>query len=135
MHWNKDRSAALSQMCVALFALCLLALDIGAYWIARWFVDNRFVRWQSGILLTGSIYAGSIFGWFCLCALWRLLGNIRRGEVFVSANVRLLRLVSWCCVWVAAVCLLSAIYYLPFAFIAVAAGFMALVVRIVKNAF
>ena len=46
-----------------------------------------------------------------------------------------MRIVSWCCVWASVIGLLSAAYYLPFAFIAVAAGFMALIVRIVKNAF
>ncbi len=135
MDWNKDKSAALSQACVAVFALCLLALDAGAYWVARWFVANRFFHWQRGVLLIVSVYAGSVFAWLCLHQLWRLLTNVRRGEVFVPANVRCMRRVSWCCVCAAAVCALSAAYYLPFAFVAVAAGFMALVVRIVKNAF
>ena len=47
----------------------------------------------------------------------------------------LLRAVSWCCAAVAAVCLLSAGYYLPFLVAAMAAAFMALIVRIVKNVF
>ncbi len=135
MNWNKDKSIALSQACVVLFALLLLALDIRAYWLALWFVQVRQMRWQLGVLLTASIYVGSAFGWLCLYELWRLLANIRRGEVFIAANVRCMRVVSWCCVGAAAVGLASTAYYLPFAFVAVAAGFMALIVRIVKNAF
>ena len=73
--------------------------------------------------------------WLLLWQMWRLLGNIRRGEVFIPGNVRCLRLVSWCCVGAGAVCLASSFFYLPFAAVAIAAGFMALIVRIVKNVF
>ncbi|MBQ9459606.1 MAG: DUF2975 domain-containing protein [Oscillospiraceae bacterium] len=135
MNWSRDKSIVLSQVCVAFFALCLLALDVGAYWFAAWFVRVRLMSRQLGTLLMVSIYAGSIFGWVCLLELWRLLANIRRGELFVPTNVRSMRVVSWCCVWAAAICALSALYYLPFLFLAAAAGFMALIVRIVKNAF
>ena len=117
------------------FALCLLALDIGAYRVAQWFTWNRFYVWQYGFLLMASIYVGSAFGWPCLYQLWRLLGNIRRGALFVPENVRRMRIVSWCCVGAALVAALSAAYYLPFLFFAVASGFLALIVRIVKNAF
>ena len=135
MNWNKNKSLMLSQACVVLFALCLLALDIGAYRVAQWFTWNRFHVWQYGFALMASIYAGSAFGWPCLYQLWRLLGNIRRGALFVADNVRRMRVVSWCCVWAALVAALSAAYYPPFFFVAVAAGFLALIVRIVKNAF
>ena len=135
MNWNRDKSVILSQWCVALFALCLLALDIGAYWVAQWFTWNRFYVWQYGFLLMASIYAGSVFGWPCLYQLWRLLRNIRRGALFVADNVRCMRVVSWCCVWAALIAALSTAYSPPFFFVAVAAGFLALIVRIVKNAF
>lgn len=135
MNWNKNKSVVLSQACVIVFALFLLALDIGAYWVGQWFAIHRFECWQYGVLLIASIYVGSAFGWPCLYHLWRLLRNIRRGALFVPDNVRRMRAVSWCCVWAALVAALSAAYYPPFFFFAVAAGFLALIVRIVKNAF
>lgn len=68
--------------------------------------------------------------------LWaRLLGNMKAERVFEEENIALLRSVSWCCAAVAAVCLLSTLYYLPFFIAAMAAGFLALIVRIVKNVF
>lgn len=135
MNWNKNKSITLSQVCVCVFAALLLALDICGYRIGAWYAQNRFQYRQYGVLLMVSIYTGSIFGWYCLLCLWRLLANIKRGAVFVGANVRQMRAIGWCCVWAAAICALSAFYYLPFGFVAVAAGFMALIVRIVKNAF
>jgi hypothetical protein len=135
MNWTKDRSVALSRVCVVLFALCLAALDGGAYRLSQWFVRYRFGNRQLGVLLMASIYVGSVFAWVCLYQLWRLLGRVRGGAVFDAENVYRMRVVSWCCLSAAAVCLLSTAYYLPFVFVAVAAGFMGLVVRIVKNAF
>ena len=136
MNWNKDKSIVLSRCCVAVFAGLLAALDVGAYWFTGWFcVTMRGMPRQTSLLMMVSIYSGSVFAWICLYRLWRLLDNIRRGEVFVDANVRHMRVISWCCAWAAGICLASAGYYLPFGFVAIAAGFMALIVRIVKNAF
>jgi len=135
MNWTRDQSITLSRVCVGLFAAVLLALDAGCYWLAKWFVQTRFFQWQRGVLLMVTIYLGSVLAWLTLVRLWQLLGNLRRGEVFVDGNVRHLRAVSWCCLWAAALCLASAAYYLPFAFVAVAAAFMGLIVRIVKNVF
>ena len=133
--WNQDRSVVLSQACVLLFGGLLAALDLGCCWLAGRFVQRLVGRWQFGVLFMVSVYAGSVFAWVCLWQLWKLLGNIRRGAVFVSENVGRMRRISWCCVWAGLVCLLSALYYYPFGFVAAAAGFMALIVRIVKNAF
>ena len=136
MNWSKERSVTLSRCCLIVFALCLLALDVGARWFSMWFcVTMRGMPRQLAVLMTFSIYSGSVFAWLCLYRLWGLLANIRRGDVFIKANVVHMRAISWCCAAAAAICVLSAAYYLPFAFVAVAAGFMALIVRIVKNAF
>ena len=67
-----------------------------------------------------------------LFALW----GLEQGEVFVPQTVLALRRISWCCTWAAVLCLPVGIWiYLPFAFLAVAAGFMALLVRVLQNAF
>ena len=64
-----------------------------------------------------------------------ILRRIEAGAVFVPANVTALRRISWCCAGAAVVCLVAAYIYLPFAFLGVAAAFMALIVRVLKNAF
>ena len=135
MNWSKDRSIALSRGCVVLFMILLAALDSGCYWAVRWFIGLRFMPWQSGVLMMVTIYLCSGFCWVLLVRLWQLLDNIRLQLVFDLRNVKLLRQVSWCCVGAGAVCLVSCLYYLPFIAVAIAAGFMALLVRIVKNIF
>ena len=111
MQNDPGKSILFSQIGVAVFAVLLLALDLGGYWAVGW------------------------LAWLLLFRMWRLLGNLRRAQVFVPENVELLRHVSWCCVAGALVALGGSLFYLPFLFVALAAGFMALIVRVVKNVF
>ncbi len=134
MKWDKDKSVLLSQGCIVFFALCLLALDIGAWWLAKYMYGEM----RETVCLTCAVYAGSVFGWICLWQLWKLLGLIRRGEVFVSVNVQSLRTISWCCFGAAAILLVCSFLLLPlipFGFAAFAAGFVGLIARVLKNAF
>ena len=135
MNWSKNSSIELSRACVILFMILLAALDIGCYWAVGWFVRLRLMNRDSVFLMMATIYLCSGFGWVLLVRLWQLLQNIRAQLVFDMRNVHLLRQVSWCCVGAGAVCLVSCLYYLPFIAVAIAAGFMALLVRIVKNIF
>lgn len=135
MNWNENKSVRLSQVCVVVFAALLLLLDVFCYAAVTWFIRLRGMPWQTGILMMITIYLCSVFGWVLLWKLWRLLRNIRSQVVFDAENVALLRTVSWCCVGAGSICLASSVYYLPFSAVAIAAGFMALIVRIVKNVF
>ena len=135
MQNDQGKSLLFSQIGVAVFAALLLALDLGGYWAVGWLVRLRGIGVSSGLGMLGTVYVGSVFAWLLLFRMWRLLGNLRRAQVFVPENVELLRHVSWCCVAGALVALGGSLFYLPFLFVALAAGFMALIVRVVKNVF
>ena len=135
MNHSVSRSTLLSQICVVLFAVCLAALDIGCYWAVGFFIRLRNMPWQTGIFMMITLYLCSVFGWILLVRLWSLLKNIRAGEVFTERNVRSLHAVSCCCVGAFVILLVSAIYYIPFLFVSMAAGFMALLVHIIQNIF
>lgn len=135
MNWDKDRSLLLTRICTALVAVLLLVLDLGCYWLMSWFLKRRGLEQSFVAYFVATVYACSVFAWLLLWRLWALLSNIRRGEVFTAENVRCLRGVSWCCVGAAAICLVSALYYPSFLMVAAAAGFMCLIVRVVKNVF
>ncbi|GFH42946.1 hypothetical protein Hs30E_14970 [Lactococcus hodotermopsidis] len=64
-----------------------------------------------------------------------LVRNIQKDIVFDPMNIRYLRLISWSCILVALILLLSAFYHFQWIILAVAATFMALIVRVVKNVF
>ena len=89
----------------------------------------------SGPVLLGMGYVCAVLAFVMLVSLYKFLRRIEAGAVFVLANVTALRRISWCCAGAAVVCLAAAYIYLPFAFLGVAAAFMALIVRVLKNAF
>ena len=131
MSWTKDRSIMLSRVCVVVFAVLLLALDASAVFMVP-MVERRTQMFLMLVTLDHGTWVVlvalcSVFAWPALWKLWRLLGNLMQEKVFVEDNVRLMRAVSWCCV--------CGFEYVPLFVLAAAAGFMALIVRIVKNVF
>ncbi|HZW48883.1 MAG TPA: DUF2975 domain-containing protein [Bacillota bacterium] len=137
MNWNQNKSIFLSRVCIIAFALLLSAVDIGAYWIVTWLISVSSIPGGLliGYLLMAVIYCCSILAWILLVSLWKLLKNMKAGIIFQVDNVRYLRLTSWCCFGVCVICFTCAFYYLPLILIAIAAGFIGLIVRIVKNVF
>ena len=132
---NKNTSIVLSQLFVILFAVLLLALDCGGWWLAKWFVTLRGMQPAAHPYLLCSLYTCSAPAWAVLWGLWRLLRNLRENRVFEEENVRMMRIISDACVAAAVICLVSSTYYLAFLIVALAAAFMALIVRIVRGAF
>lgn len=68
-------------------------------------------------------------------ALDRLLSNIRHDKVFIPANVKILRLISYCCFAVSVIFIYFS-FIRPFAWLVViAAAFFGLILRVIKNVF
>lgn len=136
MKWSKDNSILLSKICVWVFAagalLCAAMLPSALDGI----VVRRGMEVRTGrSLAMASFYSLMIPTAVALWSLYRLLRNISREQVFVEANVRCLRVLSWACYLAASICLMSSAYYIPFLFVALMAGFMGLILRVVKNVF
>ena len=132
--WNDSKSLKLSKISVIHFGVLLVACVI----LAPRLVDRLLLMSAmaslagKGMFLT-TIYSGCIPAALLLSCLYLLLQRISAGEVFVDRNIFYLRSISWCCFCGAAICIASAFYYLPWAAIGIAAAFMGLVVRVVKN--
>lgn len=132
--WNGEKSIALSKFCVLFFIGVLIAVVVSAPWLTHWFVDFS----QAGLKGTNffflaTIYAGSIPAAYLLYNLLMLLRRIQAGQVFIAGNVEHLRRISWSCFLGAGIAFVSVFYYLPWLFVFVAAAFMGLIVRVVKN--
>ena len=134
-NWINGKSILFSQIGVVLFALLLAVLDLWCYPIVNWFGTQRQMSWQTCMGMLGVLYACSVPGWLLLWAMWRLLGNLKAEKIFTRENVRLLVRISACCAVAAAFCLVGCFFYLPFLIAVAAAGFMALIVKIVGNVF
>ncbi len=70
---------------------------------------------------------------FAMYLLGALLGSIRKLQVFTMTNVLRLRLLSWCCGYVAIVTFVAGILYFPLLIFSLCALFMCIILRVVKN--
>lgn len=127
----KARSVTISMIFVVLFAAALGALMIFAPEIGRWYGQFRGFKPVVIRCIVAAFYTCSVPAAVALYCLWRLLRNIRKGEMFVKENCQLLEIISWCCIEVSAVCFAACYHYLPFALVAVAMLFVFLIVRVV----
>ena len=131
----------LSRVAVGVFSVLLVALVFGALPLTQFLlrvIDAPIAHGQQDLavgLFLATEYVSVLPAGLLLFELGGLLQRIGKGEVFVPRNETGLRRISWCCIFEAAVCVVSALYYLPFLLVAVAAGFMALIVRVIKNVF
>ncbi|PKM77177.1 MAG: DUF2975 domain-containing protein [Firmicutes bacterium HGW-Firmicutes-15] len=112
----------------------LIATVVSAPWLTHWFLSLS----QTGLKGTESyfcatIYVGSIPAAYLLYNLLVLLRRIEAGQLFIAENVERLRRISWSCFLGAGIAFVSVFYYIPWLFLVVAAAFMGLIVRVVKN--
>jgi hypothetical protein len=97
------------------------------------FDGSLLVRTDSFPFVAALLYATCVPAMVALVCLHRLLSRIRKNEVFTSGNVKLLRIISWAC-FAACFILLAGSFSSPaFFLVGVGAGFIGLIVRVVKN--
>ena len=137
--WDDEKSITLTRCVVVAALIGSIAMTLGGPWVTAWFIAVAGLRPSTGLTATLLVlgYACAALAIGMLVSLYKFLRRIEKGEVFVPENVAALRRISWCCTWAAALCLpVGAVLGLPFIFaIGVAAAFMALIVRVIKNAF
>lgn len=138
--WNRRRSETLSiTVCFAFTAILTAGLFLGPWAVKLWFTVYR--GWNANgeamqdmlTLFSACFYPSAVFAYITLYSLIRLLFNIKKDAIFILPNVSYLRRISWCCFAVAAITLVGGVFYLPFLCVAVAAGFVGLMLRVVKN--
>ncbi len=136
--WSPDYSIRLSRIITLLFALALVVVDLFGVPFTNFMLNALFSHnngLAGGYLLLVNLYSCSIAGYILLYSLFMLLKNMEAKKVFIAQNVAYLRRVSWCCVAAAILCGVTAIVWPSHGLVALAAAFMALIVRVVKNVF
>lgn len=132
--WNGKKSISLSKFCVLIFMAMLIGTDLSAPWLVQqlWVFSRAYLVGKEAFFLL-TIYSGSVPAAVLLFCLYQLLRRIEMEQVFIMANVECLRWISWSCFAGAIIGFASVAYYFPWVFVAVAAAFMGLIVRVVKN--
>jgi len=139
--WDATKSATLSIVVtwagLVLAVLCVpfLVPILQSVKIPDTAFDSAFVA-----RLAGPLYACLVFGIAALVILLLTLIDIRRGAVFTVANVRRLRLISYCGLGIMLACAVGAVmtravmaFLFLFVLLVLIAGFMSLLMRVIKN--
>lgn len=137
--WDEHKSIVLTRYVVALAIVVSAGMTVCGPWLVQWLMATHTLA-HTGPAVEGALlvlgYLCAALAFWMLFNLYRFLRRLEQGQVFVPQTVQALRRISWCCTWAAVLCLPAGLWvYLPFVFLAVAAGFMALIVRVLKNAF
>lgn len=136
MNWNQDKSLKLTRISIGIFTAILMGMCAGAPWLYRIFIELRAPFLEGKLYwLLATNYATAVPVAAALYQMNRLLSNISCDEVFVAENTRCLRILSWCCLAAGVIFGISGFYYIAFWALCVAALFMALVLRVIKNVF
>lgn len=130
--WNRDKSLQLSIISVKIFFIVWLVLLFGGYFICKFYVEFTGIP-DKIIPILPALYVCLVPAFIILYDLNHVLMNIRKNQVFINQNAHCLRRISWASLLIAAITLISAFGYLPFLFVSVAFGFLALLVRVIKN--
>lgn len=119
--WNHSKSLILTYWWIQIALILWLGLAVGIL----------FLPLSRGMKIL--FYIIFLPGLFSLYGLWKLLKNIRAGEVFVADNVAQLRLISWACFFGASALLVAALQWPLLIFASGGIGFLGLFCRVIKN--
>lgn len=137
--WTSRMSLTLSRVIVWVLAVIFAASVIYASFsliTSKW--GPLALVWDLGLAPFGfytAFYLCAVFAFTALFYLNRLLKNIAEDRIFIEENVKILRILSWCCYFVGIVMAIYSFEAYPFIIIAAAAAFFGLIIRVLKNVF
>ncbi len=132
--WSQPKSLFLTRILIYVI-FCMLIAGIVIIPICTEWYDA--VSGQPPIAMVLNIcgYLCDAIGFVAIIQLHRLLGNIRKQEIFTEKNVTCLRIIAWCCFGIAIVCGVLGFWRSLAWLITFAAGFFGLLMRVLKNVF
>lgn len=137
--WTDNMSLTLSRVIVYMLAVIFA---LACVYVASSYINSRWgplslVR-ELGLDPAGfcvTFYLCAVLAFTALFYLNRLLKNVKDQQLFIDENVRILRILSWCCYLVGIVLTVYSIWAYPFIVVAAAAAFFGLILRVLKNVF
>lgn len=126
---SSKASAKLTRMITIVVGVILLGLMIFAKPILVWFG----VRGAIITVLLLAFYICCVPAWITLVSILKIMNNVINDNVFSTQTVKLIRILSWCCVVVSIVCFICGLRYIPLWIFALGSVFMTLILRVLKN--
>ena len=132
---KEKRSIAITSALIKVaIVLCAAALFLMPY-AAKMYEQISFQRDNVTVPLLITFYVCAAFGFVILFVLNKLIKNIGSEKVFIDENVKLLKILSYCCFAIAVVTLIFARFRILVFVIPFAAAFIGLILRVIKNCF
>ncbi len=119
-------------LCMLIFVALIVMIGVMPS-IAQWYYTSvRKGTAGDGKPLLYAFYFCVPAAFLAIYHIIRLMLNIQKGKVFELRNVTHLRLLSWCCAWVAVATFVAGIFYMPLLIISFAAVFFCLFIRVLR---
>lgn len=134
---GKDKSVILTSILVKVVYVLVTVCCVAAPFLVKHYDRMVVASGQESVYFPAliTLYCAVPFAVVALVCLDVLLRNIRKEQPFVTQNVTMLRIISYCCFAEVLVFLYLAVLK-PFAVVVpVACGFMGLILRVVMNVF
>lgn len=131
--WTKSKSILLTRIAVVLFMAALVAGALLLPLLLKWYISSRGTPKEDywPMLIMGWLFVPPAFT--ALLCMHKLLKNIRHNQLFVRDNVKLFRVLSWCCFAAAFPFLFYGLVNIISFFFAAVVAFVALLLRVAKN--
>ena len=124
-------SAKVTRVLTVLFSVLLLVLMIFGPRLLYSCFAYLSVSLSKKVLL--AFYLCCPAAWTALICIWRLMTNIIHENIFTAQTVFSMRLLSWCCGYVAIVCLVFGYFWAPLLAFSLGAAFLTLILRVLKS--
>ncbi len=130
-----QKSLKITKIIVILLAAFFAFFLLTAPLIFNWYCELTENREGVAYVLTAVFYACSPSAAITLIYTFKFLKNLERGEIFTEKTVKYLKVLSYACLSVVPLSIPLCFFFLAGLPIPAAAGFMWLILRIIKSAF
>ena len=140
--WNSKRSIILTKLCIlALMVISIIMMFCGRYLISRFLsitggAKITISKELSLYIITFISYILGIIAQVTLFCMLKFVTNLEKDLVFIPQNIKWLRFISFGCLSAGLLLIIvTVVYHKLYLIFSLAALFMMLIVRVIKNAF
>ncbi len=134
---GKDKSVVLTSVLVKVVYALVVVCCVAAPFLVKRYDSLVVASGQESVYLPLliTLYCAVPFAVAALVCLDKLLCNIRKAQPFITQNVTMLRIISYCCFGEVLVFVYITVLKPFAAVVMIACAFMGLILRVVKNVF